>query len=141
MATGGTILSPEEKRTVPLAVAASSAPRQGRPAWLPPLLPHVNRNAAAAEGASMGIEAAGEWGLAATAAALWVEAVVEDLIPVADDERLAAGGAGGGVAIDVVDVADIDVLQTGPQRDVACAAQGGVRGGWHIGHAVVGMEG
>ena len=108
---------------------------------LVPLLPNVNRNSAAAEVASMGIEAAGEWGLAATAAALRVEAVVEDLIPVADDERLAAGGARGGVAIDVVDVADVDVLQTGPQRDVASAAQGGVRGSRHIGHAVVRMEG
>ena len=54
---------------------------------------------------------AGEGRAALGAATLWVEAIVEELVPVADDQWLSAGGAIGGIALGVVDIADIDVLE------------------------------
>ena len=79
----------------------------------------VDGEAAATEGAGVCCEVAGELVTAAGAGAGRVELVGEDLVVVADDEGLAAAGAEGGVALDVVDVAGVDVEEAGAAGDGA----------------------
>ena len=69
-----------------------------------------------------------------------VEPVVEDLVPVARDDLRRTTRAERGVPIDVVDVARVHVAKAVAHRDLACAGEGGARGGGGVQHLPVGVE-
>ena len=86
-------------------------------------------------------EAAGDACAALGAGALLVELVMQQVIPVAFDQRGFAARAESRAAFDIVDIAGIDMMQAVGQRNPARALQGGGRRGRHIKQLVVGVEG
>lgn len=101
----------------------------------------VHWNTARPECATERTEAAGDGVTASGACAAGVEAVGADGIPVAFDDDLAAARAVGGAAVRVVDVAGVDVVQAGIEREAAGVGEGGGRRGRELVELVVGMEG
>src|SRR5690606_22512667 len=102
---------------------------------------NMQRNPLASEAAGSGIEVAGNRRLAAGTAALRIQSVALDAIPVAFDQRGLAAGTERRIALAVVHIAGVDVVQACAQGDVARANQRRRRCRRDIRHLVIGMEG
>ena len=86
------------------------------------------RNALGAKVLGVAVNAACQRLPAVRTGAVRVKPIVEDAMPVALDERFAAGGAGGDAAFPIVHIAEVDVLESVGQGDVAGLLQDGRRG-------------
>lgn len=71
----------------------------------------IHRGPARAAGAGEFLEASGNRCAALRAAAIGAESIVANVVPVAFDQRRAAGGAEGRVTLGVVRIAGVDVMQ------------------------------
>src|SRR5918996_180130 len=99
-----------------------------------------HRNAATTELLGLLSEATHQRAIALWTGAPCAEAVLEDLVPVAADEHRPAPRARGRIALWVVNVAGVDVPQSGGQRDPSRAAKGFPRRARNLEHLEVGME-
>src|SRR5688500_3814054 len=85
------------------------------------------RQAARAPGAGRVLEHAGKRSPAVAALIAFVERPIGDGVAAPANQPLAAAGAVGAGASEIVDIADVDVVQTRLTRDRAGADQGRVR--------------